>query len=639
MSPVWKLVDSLSTGVDPLLVFAQATGYRDFRRVGDGLPDRVPVLCELNDKTTIDQLAAELTRPGAGEVPSAYHQVNAGSTLYCTAHFSRALCQQWPAGTVGRLVRRFEMQLPVIPERAKPLDKPHSRHRAGVVKGKRTKARDTLIGVIDSGCPFAHRSVRDEAGRTRLLAVWDQDDAPAYLGVGGAPPPDFGYGAEIQRTALNELMQWCKQGDAIDEDACYRRAGVAGVTARASHGAAVLDLLAGPRPLGRRTSADASRPPRWKPANDAASRADIVFVDLPRDSVQDSTSGGLGRWLLDGLRYICSHAGPKTTRIVVNISNGTSRSAHDGSSIIEAAMADLVKQQRKAGRRLHIVIAAGNDRDEERHARIDRLQPRQPQDLLLRVPPGSEAPNWVTLRVPKGATDLTLRLEAPGSTVDGPVTHVVAGEAAGWHRVASEGAAAAVVFPKPLAGSAGVALVAIAATASQGRSPQAPAGDWRLTLESANGVNEPVHAYVSRNQQNMGALARGRQARFVSRFDAYDPLRWRREAEVDPPEAASPIRRASTLNGLATLAPGSGVVVVGSRLLRPAGESPYSSVGPSAGQTGRSLRLGPDEAAVTDLYRGLPGIVVAGGRSGTVVRMRGTSLAAPQVARAIVNRR
>lgn len=40
----------------------------------------------------------------------------------------------------------------------------------------------------------------------------------------------------------------------------------------------------------------------------------------------------------------------------------------------------------------------------------------------------------------------------------------------------------------------------------------ATGGDWCIELRSESGLREPVHAYIARNQFNLGALRRGRQA-------------------------------------------------------------------------------------------------------------------------------
>ena len=623
-------------GMGPLLVWAEATQYRDFLRDRAAPRDllELPIICELAAEASVGNFLSALEQLG-GRTPEAY--TNLASNRHCTAVIPREVLPAFLERDIGRMVKRFEIALPVIPTRPRPLAGPEAPN--GFPTRMRSEpGKTTLLGVIDSGCPFAHSSLRD-GFESRFLAIWDQDQRPGFATAGGICPQDFGYGAEVNRSQIGTLLAQFAQGDVVDEDACYRAVGLPALMARVSHGAAVLDLLAGPRPLASRLSHAQDLPPTWAPINDEARQADLVFVDLPRDGVQDSSSGGLARWILDGLRYICSCAGQDTTRIVVNISNGTSRSTHDGSSIIEQAMVALIEEQRNTHHRdLHIVIAAGNDRDEERHAQVALSVPSKLGSILLRVPPGSEAPTWVTVRVPAGAEGLKLWVRAPreGQQSD----WVGSGDACALYSDDPSAASAGIVYPKHEPAGSATALITIAPTAGFGSETRAAPGDWEIGLESEIEILESVHFYICRNQLNPGALRRGRQARFVSDFDEYDPDRWRRKRDFDPQPANSPIRRAATLNGLATSPTNSGLVVVGSVMQLPMTPTTYSSVGPSGGcpaKSGAPSRAGPDCVAVTDVNRNLPGIMTAGSRSGARVRMVGTSFAAPQIARKLAN--
>jgi len=633
--PLWFELPSLAFGVDlaragadALLAWADATGFVDFLRPAERPPDAVPMLCEFDDHAALRRFANEL--PPDCALPSVY--TAASGARHCTALLSAAYLRQVARGRRGTMIRRLSMHLAAVPLRPRPAPV-RSPVGAAPAGWRRAAAGRVLIGVIDSGCPFAHRNLL-HAGGTRVLSLWDQDEHPDPAGPLAQTPPELGYGAEMPRGALQALIEACTRHGVLDEEACYRRAGRIEPAPAWSHGAAVLDLLAGSVPLPSRLFRGDGRAPTWQASDDAASRADIVFVDLPRDAVQDSSSAGLERWLLDGLRYIVAHAGRHTERIVINVSNGTSRSTLDGGSIIEQAMAALVAEQHARGRSLHIVLPAGNGHDEERHAQVDHLEPGQVVTLRLRVPPGSEATTWVTVRVPEAATSLQLALRAPHDDPSAP-PWVGPGQARMRGPSRNARAQAGIVFPATSPRHAGRALVVVGPTAVGCGAAPAPHGDWELCLRTAQVLPQPVHCTVSRNQLNPGALRRALQARFVDRYDDYDPLRWRREALQDPPRPTSSVRRATTLNGLATLPPGQGVVVVGGVRASDGSPSRYSSAGPSAGPGHRPSRRGPDAAAVTDLHPNLPGIVAAGRLSGQAVRVMGTSFAAPQVARHI----
>ena len=547
-----------------------------------------------------------------------------------TAAQCRRLLRAWAKGSP---VRRLELQAPLIPQRPRVSPEGRALHTA---PSKKAKGR-LLIGVIDHGCPFAHRHLREATnGGTRILNLWLQDEThPARTLQLGATPSDFGYGLVLSRSVLDGLIRRHKATDGfLDEEACYAEAGMDELRQRFLHGAAVLDLFVGPRPLAARTSNDPDRSPTWAIQNNQAEQADIVFVQLPHDLVQDSTSAGLARCLLDGVKYILSCAGPATNRVVVNISDGSSRGSHDGKSIIERAMASLVADQANHNRQVTLVLPAGNSRDEERHAQFDELPARKWCPLRLRLPPACEAPSQLIIRVPATITDAEIRVVPPGDAPDRQERDVVRwGEAKAWPD--SNRPACAVILPEPGMMGTTEALITWAPTERFGDGVvRAPAGDWQIEVRSQSGSNKAVHFYIARNQINASALSRGQQAFFLDE-GGYDPDRHLRARKDDPDPAQSPIRRRGSLNSLATAPSGKGMVVVGSAFLREGTRTGYSSQGPAAG--GRPVRSGPDTCAPTDVSHALRGIVASGTLTGQVVRVSGTSFAAPQVARRLAN--
>jgi hypothetical protein len=617
-------------GVDPALVWADATAFADFRRPGAPLPTALPVVAERAAGASLARLARRMQLPAAW----------LGST---TQQFSATVgadfCREWLAGGHDTLVQRFELQLPALPHRARPLRR---RVAAAAAPGWRRATSDpaqpVLLGVIDCGCPFAHRMLRNAAGTgTRVLQLWDQDPhAPAFAGHGGVRPPDFGYGAEIARPALDTLMAAAASAADprhIDEARCYRRAGCHDLLRwRFGHGAAVLGLLTAPRAL------DQGPLLRSGGCTDAASQADIVFVQIPRDAVQDSGSASLPRYVIDGLRYIVGCAAPGQ-RVVVNISDGSSRGSHDGQSIIERAMVALVAERKAAGGALEIVIAAGNTHDEERHVQFDDFGTGQPQRAWLRVPPANESSVFVTLRLPTAnAGALRVRVTPPGVSPDeSAAAWAGVGQALGFIAAHHRKPAAGLVLAQPLPGMAALGLLAIAPTrrGASGR-PTAPAGDWCIEIQALPGSTpaEPVHLWVSRGQRNATALPRSWQARFIDTDRGYDPAPHLRPLKHDPDPPRSPIRRAGTLNSLATLPCTPGITVAGAAFRRELVATDYTSAGPAAGLAA-TVRGGPDLAATVDDDQGLRSLRLAGNASGSVSRGSGSSFAAPQVARLI----
>jgi hypothetical protein len=184
---------------------------------------------------------------------------------------------------------------------------------------------------------------------------------------------------------LDKLLKTCSSpAGVVDEEACYRLANYDAVAERFSHGAAVLSQLLAPVP---RTG----RPQQATPMDEA----DLVFVQLPRAAVQDATSASLTRQVLDGVRYILAHVGPKTERVVINLSNGSSRGLHDGHGILEQALQVLTAGLKPA---VTLVLAAGNTNLEQRHAvlTLPAGEATSPE-LALNLPPACETPQFITV--------------------------------------------------------------------------------------------------------------------------------------------------------------------------------------------------------------------------------------------------
>jgi hypothetical protein len=604
-------------GIDAQLVWAEATGYRDF--AGRPAEGPLPFIVEMHDGHLADDLGRELAAAaGRGRLNPLY----AGKpTRWCTAWLAPAYLAEVLMGRAGAMIRRFALQVSMQPQRPRP-----TRARAATPAfGPQASSSDVLLGVIDDGHPFARHALLDAARGCRTLGLWDQNAADG-------PCAALPYGRAWSHTELDAVLARHATGAAVDEAGCYESLGFEPLRRRVSHGAFVTDLFAGALSLGQRLRRDADAVPAWTPTGDVASRCDLVFVQTPITAPQDSSSAALPALLLDGLRFVLLHRGANTSRIVVDISDGTSRGGHDGQSILERALVGLIDEVRADGRcAMHIVVAAGNANLEARHAQIDRLEPGMPQELRLLVQPGSEFPSQLVLRVPPDAADLEVSLTAPGSTRR---LSARVGEGFGWRH--GERLLWSIVLPLPLAGEAGEGLLSFAPTLSlspAGGCVTAPAGVWRIGLRSRRGVANPVHLHVCRAQQNPGTLDRARQARFIDADGQYDPERYLREAEVDAIPARSPLRRQGTLNGLATSPPGQGIVVVAATAARLGKPCNWTASGPSA--TGG--RNGPDAAGVTDVstaQRGLTGAAVA---SGDRTRMRGASFSAPQVAREIAN--
>jgi hypothetical protein len=168
--------------------------------------------------------------------------------------------------------------------------------------------------------------------------------------------------------------------------------------------------------------------------------------------------------------------------------------------------------------------------------------------------------------------------------------------------------------------------IAVNGTAArlQGAHP-APAGRWRLTITNPSRSRVTAHFYIQRDDNPMGYPQRGRQSHF-DHPKAYDRIALDGSYRGLNPDC--PITSEDTLSAIAT---GDGSIVVGAAALEGLLPADYSSSGPAM------TRNGPDCSAVADQGAAHWGVLAAGTYSGSVVALRGTSVAAPQLVRRIAD--
>lgn len=493
-----------------------------------------------------------------------------------------------------------------------------------------------LIGVIDFGCAFLHPAfarpaVGGAAPRTRVLKFWDQGRSSRAVAAAARPSQvawpwarerQMGYGRVADAASLDRLaaaiFTMAKPPIAADDwrlhEACYVAAEMPELLEPSSHGTAVLGLAAG-----------AAWPGAVGTADDAAAQADILFVQLPQDAVQDLSGGWLTAYLLDALAWLDAEARRSKRRLVVNISLGTHAGPHDGSSLVARLLDHHAERD-------VLVLAAGNAAGRRGHAEA-RLAAGAAGTLHWVVPERDPTQSfleiWYRAEGLEGAVgDVRFGIEHDDVR---PVHLAGAGAAPLWRQ---DGAlAGAVVHVPPHAGQpSGRLWMALAPTepgALNGAPVRlaAPGGTWRLTAQhDGPGVLE-LHAWVERDEPGQTPLA-----------DRPDSVL------VAPPGSGWKSTDCMTLTAQASA---SGPLAVGGRVA----DRGRTGASPAFRESGRGPTRGPRtdldawadaDERVRSIDRGLP---VLGNHSGPDSsdaargpRARGTSLAAPQVVRALYNR-
>jgi subtilisin family serine protease len=178
----------------------------------------------------------------------------------------------------------------------------------------------TLVAIYDGGLDLMHHDFRDEAGRSRVVSVWDQTTP-------GSPPPGFSSGTACDSAAValrveNSIPSACPVQDFT------------------GHGTHVAGSAAG----------DGSATGNGQPAfryPGVAPEAKLIIV-----------KGGNGSFfenlIADGLLWIRGEAQRLGRPVVVNLSLGGQFGAHDGSRLYEQVIDQL------SGPGFIVVVSSGN---------------------------------------------------------------------------------------------------------------------------------------------------------------------------------------------------------------------------------------------------------------------------------------
>lgn len=510
---------------------------------------------------------------------------------------------------------------------------------------------DVVIGVVDNGAAFAHGSLRDSTGlQTRLVTVWNQSRVQPIKSLNGKywrRALRGWYGAVLPQAEMNNAMKDSERHGEVDELTCYEslyldRESQRVLNNRDVHGAAVLTCVAGAfNPMWMiKTSSDANAPTRPRRVKDAASRAPVIFVDVPFETATVSS----GRWMplaaLDAVRFILDEAQRRYCKklatpdtpaqpvpVVINISSGSNAGSRDGQSMFESALTELLE----ACPTLSVAVATGNARLSSAHA-VRLVAAGKTGELVVRVPAAKRGetyvefwPEWeealmgepfaahaaglkFSLVTPNGTEIIVGNSDTNGALLKSG-ENVVAGLNYVFNAVQSQG--------RPMA------LLVIAATAPLQQLPYAPYGNWTVKCENKTGRTVRIKAWIERDEIVSG-IRRPQFAHFCE------------TSNVPPPKndwvdiAGISVSRYDTSSNLAN-AKGTFSVAASMGPRDDGYVSPYSGGGSAVSGARPSLIARADRSSAK------PGVPVFGSYGSARQHMNGTSIAAPQAARWIAN--
>ena len=488
----------------------------------------------------------------------------------------------------------------------------------------------TVVGVIDHGVPFANPIYN-----ARIERFWNQqygvpvsfrhyDAPPGFLNL--KPPRHFSYGWEMDQTMLAAARWWTQ-----DETDAYRPGWVNYCAAQGSrsHAAHVLGVLAGKSWFDEKGTHGSQE------LNDYASYAPIIAVQLPASPTKDTSGNTLCVHVFNAVNYVLQQASGRP--VVINLSDGSYAGPHDGSSLLERGIDELLIAYRKQhGVQAELVVAAGNQFHEAIHwnSSIENGNAK----IAWRILPDDTTDGCLEVWFEKNQN-----LDKVKVAVTSPSGVTSSFYALGHVAVANDTAGAPAMclnFSRSPPNAVGRSCVVVHWGPTNLKTSQLSRGKiehgiWHMHLTCEDTTsNVPFNAYIERDDPAFGDPGPRRQAFFEHlefRTSFQNSMRTSKGLPVDDVGNGSPIRRLGALNSIATAAQ---VRVAGALTLRPFSLSPYSAGGP--GRNGHSF--GVDSVAVADDSLILRGVLSSGVRSGSVWRMNGTSVAAPKMARALVNR-
>lgn len=622
-SPAWTEVDTRHRldspfAIDPYLVWAELSDWEGF---GDGRPAHVRVLMELARQSAADAPGREHIAAIVASNPLNFPTAQGPSSRYVTACVPVDALENLVEAVRSGVLVRFQLGLargglpdaigqgrpaadhlsrppqPTASQTTAAADEAVAQTEAALEAAADASAEDSAIlrtiGVIDDGCCLGHEGFRSH-GRSDFLLVWDQN-AKELPQLPWTRFDGVSYGEELWNSEIDEVLAAFPERGEPGERRLYTEGlhrpqwGDAGRT----HGAGVLHV-----------AWNSHRPEAW-------GKFLLMFVQLPTETVADTSGGSLGVYIVDGVRYLAQRTrdvaqliGKKDYRCNINISLGSIAGPHDGSTITELALAEL-----GADSRVQIAIAAGNTAGTNVHA-VRHARKGKPGRFDFIVPPDNPRESYIEVWLPVDekavhAEAFTVEVIAPNGCRS---QAVAVGKAASL--CVGDRTLASLVFLRRVAQGLSGTMVLLAirsTTALDEGGGEALYGPWSIEVSTTIDAGVAIHAWVERNDILIGAR-RPQQTRFVN-----DPSRY-----VDDEYT------------LSSVANGENVVVVGAFRLREKAVSPYSANGPTLN---KARRRGPDVYGAADRSAMLPGRTVPGFWSGTTAHLSGTSGATPHVAR------
>lgn len=615
------------TGCDPYLWWALLTNFKyvagleNAEQITGGEPIEILIECT-------EQFAKQYLASGDPAFPFGELGLSRNPVLILSNQDTVIYSASLPIHTVvgwfaflGEGIVRMELSSARVAPKALDLTPMGGTKKCQAIEKPKVCDSKIVAVIIDDGFAFLNNQFRKKDGSTKIAYFWDQNHLrtkvpdfvqdnssqnPALLSnlsvlplqITGLPnlyqqtSPEwspvyrFGYGRQLDRATIERLYQRLtlnKDEVALYSDLDYKRA-----DPLFTHGTHVADLVC-------------------KDLDDI----DVVMVQLPPTTVQDTSGGGTALHVADAIVYALDRVDVNAS-VVINLSFGTTAGPHDGSSLIERIM-DIISVKQQASRDFVIVLPAGNAFNGKGHAQLS-LASNETKTLYWNVKADDPTESFCELWFLKSAwQNLTIVMESPS----GKSIQVSADNATitTLNNVANQITGAIFACQDSVAeNQKSQVLIALASTNGNG-AIFAESGVWKIGIENTSSSDAVVvDAWIQRDETPMNTPYFERQSYFLSS---------RPDLEDDEDDSISdPVKRMGTGNSIAH---GKETLVVGGYVVSNGRLSHYSAAPIVSTSSWPSMLAPADEGPST------AGIEASGTRSGTHYRMNGTSVAAPQV--------
>ena len=466
-------------------------------------------------------------------------------------------------------------------------------------------SKKKILGLIDHGCAFANKAFRQGQG-TRIAALWDQDACPE-LTENASTPEGFGYGAQLDAQALNKFISASTKNTSVDEALAYQLAGYTPMRHSMTHGTMTLSQMSDQWVSPSLTATKRSE------HSQAGSDLDYVFVQLPRNIPLAPGRGNIERASLDGLAYIAQTA-PDGATISVVIDYGTDMGPHDGSSWFERAVDQLVIdlfEYRKV--QMKVVFPSGNSFVKKTHALLFSQAIQQPAEIGWWIPKGSEAASFSEIWLDASQAELSITVSPP--MLSDIQLDFVQDQTVVWPNNSEP------IFTATLKTIGGQRCILFEITPTTGYANRfvAPAGVWKFKLMAIKAIQTPVHFYTAWGGRNLGMPQRSFQSHFIEHKNGNCSVVG--EGTI----LGSACGKHSWMAG-------------GFQNWGNWDRASYSGAGAARGGKRKTSVPGADTLYPTEESAELEGLVCLGSLSAQRVRGRGTSFAAPLLAKTLLNK-